>query len=312
MKIEKGSDNHLAEEVYTHSRLPLKLIIPLLILIPIIGFLANFPLNSIISDLVTQNLRNVSTCPISFEKIETSLFFIPKITIKNPSISGICFKMPGQDLKFKDIIITFRGPSFYPPGIKFHAAIIKDKSHLHLYPSISYKRIMVKITDTTIDSTIMDSFMSKKNIIKGQFDIEALLDISNNKMVSADLRIKSNNLVVNGGNYSGFVFDTVNVGNFQLKASKGNSDKLFINELTAGTSSGPINARFEGEILTNNYNFSFSNLNLKGELALSKAILNDSKYSFLSNLIFGNYKSKNGAYQIQIGGTLETPQMMPL
>ncbi len=312
MRTDKESDNHLAEEVYTRSRLPLKAIIPLLALIPIVGFLANFPLSSIITDLVTQNLRNLSTCPITFEKIETSLFFIPKVTIKNPSVSGMCFKMPGQDLKFNDIVITFRGPSFYPPGIKLHAAIIKEKSRLHIYPSISYNRVMVKITDTTIDSNIMNSFMSKKNIMQGQFDIEALLDLSNNKLASADIRVKSNNLVITGGNYNGFVFDTLDMGHFQLKASKGNSEKFFINELTAGSTNSPINAKFDGEILTNDYNFSFSNLNLKGELAFSQAILNDSKYSFLSNLIFGNYKTKNGAYQVQIGGTLEAPLMNPL
>jgi len=312
MKTEKESDNYLSEEVYTRSRLPLKVILPLFMLIPLVGFLLNFPLSSIITDLITQNLRNASSCPITFEKIETSLFFIPTVTIKKPSISGLCFKMPGQDLKLGDVIITFNGPSFYPPGLKFHAAISKEKSRLHFYPSISYNRIIVKITDSSIDSNIMNSFMSKKNVIKGQFDIEALVEMTQMKLTSANIRIKSNNLVIPGSNYNGFVFDTLDVGHFQAKITKTSPEKFLVNEFSLGGATAPINANFSGDILSNEANFSFSNLNLKGELTFSPEILNNSKYTFLSNLIFANYKVKNGAYQVMIGGTLEAPSLLPL
>lgn len=311
MKTEKEPDNHLAEEVYTKSRLPLKVIIPFLVFIPIVGFLANFPLSSILTDVVSKNLRELHTCPITFEKIETSFFFIPKVIIKNPSVSGICFKMPGQDLKFKDIVITFRGPSFYPPGLKFHAAIEKDKSQLHIYPSISYNRAIIKIADTTIDSAILDSFMNDKGFIKGQFTIEALIDMTMQKVTDAQVLVKSKNLVIPGRNIGGFVFDTLDIGPFILKASKGNTEKIFINELIAGSANGPLSAKFDGDIFTNDYNFSFSNLNLKGELNFSSAIKNNEKYGFLS-FLFANYQVKNGAYQIRIGGTLEAPLMTPL
>ena len=311
MKTDKEPDNHLAEEVYTKSRLPLKVIIPFLLFIPVFGFLANFPINSILTDVVSKNLREMQTCPITFEKIETSFFFVPKLIVKNPSISGICFKMPGQDLKFNDIVITFRGPSFYPPGLKFHAAIEKDKSQLHIYPSISYNRAIIKITDTVIDSAILDNFMSDKGYIKGQFSIEALIDMSLQKVTSADIVIKSKNLVIPGRNIGGFVLDSLDIGSFLLKASKGNTEKIFINELVAGSANGPLSASFDGEIFTNDYNFSFSNLNLKGGLSFSSAIKNNEKYGFLS-FLFANYQTKNGAYQIRIGGTLEAPLMTPL
>lgn len=311
MKTDKEPDNNLAEEVYTRSRLPLKVIIPFLVLIPIVGFLANFPLSSILTDVVTKNLKNLNSCPIQFEKIETSFFLIPKVIIKNPSVSGICFKMPGQDLKFNDVVITFRGPSFYPPGLKFHAALEKDKTKLHLYPAISYNRMILKVDNTTIDSDILNNFMKEKNYLKGQFELEALIDFNFQKVTDAQVLVKSKNLLVPGRNIGGFVFDTLDIGYFLLKVSKGTSEKIFINDLVAGSSKGPLSAKFNGEIVANEYNFSFSNLSLKGELAFSKSILADEKYGFLS-FIFGNYKVKDGAYQIQIGGTLEAPLMMPL
>jgi type II secretion system protein N len=292
--------NEISNEVYGNKNIPYIKIVFISITLLIIGFVLNFPVNDIMTKQITKGLQTNSACPIIFDDLKIT-FFLPKVVLKKPIISGRCFKQPGQSLKLNDVKLSFAGPSFSPIGIKFKTQIKSGRTNINLFPTISLGGHLLRIDKTVIDSDLVNKLSGMSNLLRGTFNLTALINSSNESLQSGKLVLKSKNIIVPGQNIKGFDVPELNIGNFLLKANMKNSKTTEIIDFIIGNETSPIIATFKGTIKMNKYNFSFSEIDLIGEVKFSDKFMSD--FSIL-NILLPSKKPIDGFYKMQLKGPL--------
>ncbi|MBL6989349.1 MAG: type II secretion system protein GspN [Bacteriovoracaceae bacterium] len=303
---EKINYNELSEDVYINSKLNFFKLMLLIIFSCTLGFTYNFPMKHTVNNLIIGQLKQLRSCPIRYDKLDMS-FFLPKVTVINPVISGKCFNNPQVSLNLEDIVISPQIPNIYPAGAKFHLNIKKGESVANIYPSLSFSDQTFMIQDTKVDIDSFKEQLTGADFVHGLFDVQAKVITTKKAIKDAQVLLKSKNLRVGPKNISGFDLPELMMGNLLLKATYKRS-AVKVESLIVGNENSPIHAKFDGTIKVNSFNPSFSKLNLLGEIKFSKKFMEE--FSIL-NLFLGPYKAENGYYAVKVGGTIARPAPSP-
>ncbi|HLE12477.1 MAG: type II secretion system protein GspN [Bdellovibrionales bacterium RIFOXYD12_FULL_39_22] len=304
MKSNKQiAENSLDEKIYELDHINKFLITSLVIIIAAIGIIWNFPVQRTIKQVMGRMITSNPGCPIAYQKLGVS-FLLPKIYLEHISLPASCLQMPTPtpiELPYAEI--SFRGPSFYPVGVKFKLHATHEDSFVNIYSSLSLNQTLLKIEDTTITSNTIGKVAALPINLNGTFNITSLLSLKSSTLTEAQFLIKSNNFLIPPQNFNGLAIPALPIGTLSLKG-KYSGNSLDIENIVIGTENSPITANLYGRISINPQAFNQSILDMTGEIKFSESFIND--FAIL-NLFLGGKTAENGFYKIKISGTLANP-----
>ena len=300
MKKKRIQYNELNEEIYTPNYWSKNKLIFTGIIIIILGFLFNFSLEEKINKGLQAALSNNEACPILFDKAELS-YFLPKINIKKPVILGACFGQPNNKLSLNNLKIALSGPSFYPPGIKFHFSIYEDKTNINFFPIISLFSQTIDIEDTVIDSQLFSAMtVENKSPIAGLIKIEGFFKYSSGAIEDGKLLMTSTDLSIPAQNFKGYEMSKMSLKHLSIKTHFTNKTTMQIDHIEVGKSNSPLELKLKGNLLISPVGLGASQLQLSGPLHLTPLILQN--FSFIK--LFLPEGNTSGTYQMRLMGPL--------
>lgn len=310
MKQEKIHASELNPEVYESASYSKLKYFFLGFFIIFVGFILNFPFKQSLEGLMVKALQSNPRCQIGYKNLNFSLFF-PKIHLSGANVPGTCFGQAGKSLSFDTFAINFSGPNFYPPGLKLHVQATKGNSLFHIYPTISFSRSVVKIEDTKVDMDFLSPLLPLPNLLRGSVKIDSLIGLRQQSLRDAQFLIESQDLVINPQTISGFEIPFMKLGQFSFKGDLDAQHILTVHNLIIGDEEAPIVANFSGQIKISPINFSYSNVDLLGEVKFTKKFLEDFP---ILNLMIGSKKPDDrGFYRLKLSGpinNLPSPQFL--
>lgn len=307
MKKQISSASHeLKDDIYLSGKIsPLKLTI-IGVLIFFFGFLINFPIKERLSGILTSTLTQNRNCPIYFDKLKLGFFF-PKIKLLNPSISARCFgNSNGENLNLEKFTVSLGLPAIAPPGIKINAYALEGKSKLKVITAISFGSQKIKIPKSTIEAKLLSKIMGNKLAMKGNIQIESLIQMSDGKPQNGSIKIKSTDLRLPTQNIQNFNLPNLNLGHFLLKGNLTKTGKFLVKDFILGNDKSPIIANITGSIQINQSYINGSTLDLKGKVKFSQSFQKD--FPILNLLIGGKKTDKNGFLNFTIKGPMGKPK----
>ncbi|OUR97002.1 type II secretion system protein GspN [Halobacteriovorax marinus] len=302
----KVQPNELPDEIYSQKKMFFSKVIIGALALFFLAFCFNFPLDNIIKSHVAKALSSNRACPITYDELKFEWFF-PKIIIKKPVVSGICFNNPAASLKLKDLIVKVQSPSFWPLGVKLHAKIKHKFSVLNIYPTIGLTSHAVKIEKSSISHDTLVKVLGSKSLkFTGDIEIESVLKFKGNNIISGDLFVNSQNLNIPPQNLGGFDLPNLPISVIQIKASINAKNLLDIQDIRIGNADAPILAEIDGKIKLNPHNIRNSALDLNGDIKFSPEFLEN--FGILNMLLGGKKPSDKGFYKFNLKGKLSAPR----
>ena len=301
MSSKNALPNQLDDEIYESVKVKGIRVAIAGVFILGVSFLLHFPFQDTLKTLAINALNSQSSCPIQYEKIETSLFF-PKIILTKPVFSGICFRNPRSFLKFEKMQAGLHSPSLSPLGIRLYAEINQGKTKIKAYPVVSFNKVAVKIEETDIDGESLGRINPNLKTIAGLFNIEALLKSEGKFLNSAIILLKSTTFRVLGQKIMNFDIPSMTIGKLFFKANLSKKTNLQIQSLEIGGDAAPLSAKFKGKIKLNQVTPARSKVDLTGEVKFSDEFME--KFPILNIFFGGKKKDEQGYYQMQLSGTL--------
>ncbi len=303
MKINKQTpENILDNKIYELEHIKQYKLLLTTIFLFLLGLLFNFSFKSTLRQMIHHNLVANQQCPMSYQNLDVSLF-LPKISISNLSISGSCLQLPTGNLELPRVEVQFRGPSFYPPGIKLKLQATQENSEINVYASISFSKILLKIEETTITEKTINSLSGRPLAIQGSFDVTSLITLSNMNLEEAQFLIKSKNMLIPPQDFNGLTIPSLPIGVISAKG-RYSSNNINIENVIIGTDSSPITANLYGKINVNRQVLPQSLIDIDGEIKFSESFISD--FAILT-LFLGGKTAENGFYKIKLSGTLANP-----
>lgn len=300
MKRKRIQYNELNEDIYVPTTWTRPKLIAIGTALLFFGFLFNFSLEEKINKLLLSTLSTNEACPIVFDKAEVS-YLLPKIVIKKPVVLGSCFGQVNNRLPLQNITISLSAPSFYPPGIKLHAAIVSGKTNLNLYPVISPFSQIVEFRDSVIDTQLFAA-MTSDNVspVAGILRLDGFLKIESGALSEGKIDITSRNFNLPAQNIKGFELTLLNLKTLNVAIRIIDKSSMLIDQLVLGEPGAPMEMKLKGKMAINPNNFLSSLLQLSGTLHLSNYMLVN--FSFLK--LFLPQENTSGTYQMKINGPL--------
>ncbi len=300
MKRKKISYNEINDEVYYPEEFSKVKIFFLCSLLFFIGFIINVNLSERLNKIVKPLLASNPNCPINFEKLDFE-YILPKIIFKNPVIQGLCFGHPGNAMPLSHLSIAIDGPSFVPPGIKIKIEAIQGKTHLEIFPSISFGSKIIEIRNSTINASDLGAlFADGISPFTGKIDIDGVLHFSVTKITEGAMNIKSKNFVVPEQNIKGFMAPTLNLNHLSIKLRVAKDSNMDIREFKLGTGD-PLGLELKGKIFLNYQSFMNSQVDLDGNLATTPFFLES--FAILK-LMLPEPQNPQGKFKIKLSGEL--------
>ena len=296
-------ENSVVDEIYTVDKKNIGILVLLVFGTLLLAFLFNFPFSGGIKPLIAERINKNRACPITYQSLDIG-YFLPKIILDHPTISGNCFKSPGKNISFDEAYFQITMPSFWPIGLKtkFHAS--SDDATLNIFPRIAFGGHAIQIEDTTIKGSFLNQFSPLPNLLKGDIKVQANLDIKREQIETGNIILKSKNLHIHTQNISGFNLPTIALRNLDV-AGTITKKKVHLKAIRLGDKDSPLQAEFKGSIVLSSQNISFSSLNLQGKFRIDDSILNTIG---LLRIMLNGKKKKDNFYFLQLKGTLARPQ----
>jgi type II secretion system protein N len=292
------------DKIYKLDGISIPKWIVITVIVMFLGFFLNFPISKMITSGVKKSLDSMRTCPISYDKIEVEYFFFPKVILKNPTVSGICFQNPSAALKFKELMIRLWFPSFLPPGIRFHIPIKYEKSEIDIYPTLTFGKLHLNIKDAKIDGKLLEILTGKLKNIHGTIEVNAIANIDKAGPASGELLVKSKDLVIGPQNISGLAVPNLPLRSLLIKAEL-ERPRLTLLDVIIGDDKSPLKANMKGEIKLNMKHVPSSGLDIDGNVFFGQDFL--SSFGILNLFLAGKQTGKDGSYPIKIQGTFMRP-----
>lgn len=263
-----------------------------------------FPVEENLEKLVTSAIKSNRSCPLTYKKMDISLFF-PKIKLKDVNLPPRCLgKRSGAPINLDHVQVTLTVPTLFPPGIKSSVQVKKGRSVINAYPRISVNEQVIRVTRSSLTGEFISSFTNFPKLLKGTIQMEGLFNIAKNKLQSGDFKIDSNNLKIPAQNLSGFDIMTLDLKKLALAGNIKKND-LNLKALKIGSKSSPLQAEFKGKIDLVPTNINFSKMALNGKVKFSS----DLKKSLpILDLFLGGKKKVKGFYPMSLGGTFAAPK----
>lgn len=265
----------------------------------------NFPFKRVITSYVDEALLTNRKCPMTYQDLNLKLF-PPKAIISNINIDGKCFN--GKDgVIFKNLTAGLGLPSFSPfgPTININAKSAGTNLSMDVVPGIS--STLVRLDKSKIDSDLINAIIGQGKILNGFFEGNALVLMSQNKLVDGNILLKSNNLAVKNATVANFQLPGMNIGNLLLKA-KINDKVINLENFIIGrdTPEAPINAQFKGVIRTNPISFQASTYDLDGQFRFGPSFL--AEMSIIDLFLPKEKQDETGYYKVKLQGQISNPK----
>lgn len=275
----------------------------------VISFFSNFTIRESLENLIANNLQKSASCPLLFSGIEVS-FFLPSLKIKNLELDGSCFSNPFSTVELGDVNTFLYGPSFSPFGLKFKTEITKGRTALNIYSSLGFGSSAIRIEESVIDSSILNSILGPKLKLAGTFNIDTVIYLQKFKLNSGNFLIKSNSLIIPNQKVAAFDLPNLAIQNFvfkaHLKQASSQIKNLDIMTLELGSNESPLIAQVKGAIKLNDKYMQGSDLNLRGKVKFSQSFLES--FSILNLFLTGKQADEDGYFPLTISGTLGAPK----
>tara|TARA_B100001971_G_scaffold61895_1_gene56850 strand:+ start:50999 stop:51913 length:915 start_codon:yes stop_codon:yes gene_type:complete len=265
-----------------------------------------FPISDKIDGLVKKSLAANPSCSLSYEDVSFELF-LPKFVITNLNIPAGCMgSRGGNDIFLKTVNLNIRGISFTPFGPHFLIETELYNNPIEAYLTVGFGTIAINLQEAKVKLKELSSIIPMVKL-QGTLTIDALVELSTKGIQDLKAHIYSKDLVFPKQKLPNppLTLPTFNIQDLLIKATM-EGNKVMVQELILGTPESPIRANFKGPINLNQSNISYSQLNLKGELAFSDKFIKD---FMVIDMYMKQFTKKDNFYQIEISGPLMRPSL---
>lgn len=279
----------------------------LFILLLIIGFTINFPVKEKIETTLRTTLANNSKCPIFFDELKYNLI-PPSIDLLEINVPSICSDKTLKDLQVPKLRAGLGGISFSPLGLVSNIDIHLLKSPISAKIILGIGKYAIKIDNNQVNLTELMGLLKKPYRVGGDAELYTKLIFDGQNISEGEIGLKSNNLILPSQNISSFETPNLDLKNLDLAIiiPEGSTDYL-IQRFDIGSQDAPLRVRLNepGIIKANPENFNKSRLDVKLELAPSRALLD--QFLIIESLL-SPYNLKDGFYRIKLGGEVGKPK----
>lgn len=272
----------------------------------IFALFLNFPISEKINGLVKKSLATNPACSLSYEDVSFE-FFLPKFVISDVNIPGGCMGSRGaQDIFLKNVTLNIRGISFTPFGPHFLIETELYNNPIEAYLTVGFGSIAINLQEAKIKLKELSALIPAVKL-KGTLTVDALVELSQKGIVDLKAHIYSKDLVFPSQKIPApaLTLPTFDIKDLLIKATM-EGKKVMVQELIVGNPESPIRANFKGPITLNQSNISYSQLNLKGELAFSEKFVKD---FMVIDMYMKQFTKKDNFYQLELSGPLMRPAL---
>lgn len=296
-------ETDVVDEVYVMDKKTISFIVILTLAALFVATILNFPFSGGIKPIIAKQINKNRACPISYQSLDIG-YFLPKVILDHPTISGRCFKAPGKNISFDEAYFQITMPSFWPIGIKTKLYAKSEDAILNIFPRIALGGHSIQVEDTVLKGSLINNFSPFPNLLKGDIQVQGNFDIQGKQIETGNFRLKSKNLLIPPQNISGFALPAIalRVLDFAGTITK---KKMYVKALRLGDSKSAFQAEFKGDIALSLRNISFSTLNLQGKFRIDDSVLNTIG---LLRIMLNGKKKKDNFYFLQLKGTMARPQ----
>ena len=268
----------------------------------LVSIFMNFSFEKKIDSLIYGALSSNSRCPIGIDSYAVNLFPLPHLEIVNMTIPNRCL---GAGLGATSIPLSkayFRGPSLFPLGVSFKIETEFNKNPINLYTTAGFGHYVFELKENKLSLDKLSPFIPKITLA-GEVLADIHVEIEDSNLTVLNVKLQSDSFVFPSQEIESFLIKRMNIKNLFLTAvTEGN--KVKITQLIVGNEDSPIRADFKGSVNLNNRNMRASTLDLKGELAFSKEMLDE---MFLIKNYMNQFDQKDNFYQLKVQGPLTRP-----
>ena len=293
----------------------------------ILTVLSYIPLKKYMDALIYSKLVFGPGCQVKVKNYHFE-WFAPKLVLEKTKIPGTCF---GETLPSGLLLDTtkvyFRGLSFSPFGLSARIDTNIFQSEIETYIIAGFNGLSVILESESKDG----KFISETNKIKisslnkllPSLEVKGDLYLSNilvsmgyiGELSKVVVNIASKNLQLPaqqveipspmGGGTLPLGIPDMPINSFLLQATSDDGKNIEISDFIVGDDNSPIRAQFSGQLALELRQIMLSQLNISGELGFSDEFLENFAIiqAFLSS-----FDKKDNFYQIQVKGTLGSPQ----
>ncbi len=293
------------ETINYRSRVKIYLFPFLFISVFTLAFINFYPIGDQLKELMRKNLKGTA-CNPDFDTIGLE-WLLPKIVVTDLLIPSSCLGRSGAPLKLSFVKINFNFINFSPFGIPFRIDTDLNGQPLSIYYVQGFNKRLIRLKDQALVLPRLQPLLGGSFKLSGNLtvDLSALLG-AKNELQEFSFKARSRDFQIPPQNLQGFTFPSMKVNDLYVEAASSGPRKIVVEKMILGDTNAPMRANFKGRIEVQPGNFTFSPLDLTGEVAFSEKF----KQSVPVDMIFGTYTQKDGFYQIRLGGTVGQP--MPL
>lgn len=265
-----------------------------------LAFMLYFPFMLKFESVLRAALLSSPSCAISYEKIDYSLFLLPKAVIKNVSIPGSCLGSKNS-LPIDEIALNFRLFALDPFGLHFNIDIKALDTNLDGNLTYGLFGHALNINRNSLAFEKLSPYMPSLPKIKGDIELNLSTKFTNEDIKDLKLNINSKNIKLPPQKVSIIDLPLLDIKNLFILLKSQKNGTIKVEKLILGDVDSPIRANFTGTIKPNMRAIGYSDTNLKGELAFSDSFIKE--FSIIKGLM-SPYTQKDGFYQIGLSGPL--------
>lgn len=291
------------EEIQYKTKIKAFLIPVILLFIFIAGFLNFYPISDKIKAVLTTELRKRG-CNLDFNELHIE-WLLPKVVATDVTIPAACFESTGEPIKLNHLTLNYHLINLSPLGLPFKLDTDLAGQPITLYFVQGFGKQMIRMKDQTITLSKLEPLLGNEFKIGGTVKVDLNLQLQDNLISSLELKAASRDFEIPSQNIQGFTLPSLRINEFFLNAISEGHPRINIEQLVLGDPDAPIRASFKGRINLEEKAIGMSALDLTGEVAFSESL----KQGFpLIDMMFQSFPSKDGFYQIRLGGTLNSPK----
>ena len=244
-------------------------------------------------------------CHISFQE-KSFKWFLPRVEINKIKIDQGCSPSLKKSLKIPKLDLYIRGLAFSPFGLHFKVETEVYNNPISVYTTFGFNQIALRISDNQIKLQNLQELIPMVRL-SGDVKLDALLTLEDMQIDTLLVNARSNNLRIPAQNIMMLNVESMNLGNLKLILDNTTSKKkITVKDFVVGKTGAAVEMNFKGDIQLNQRNPRFSGLNLGGEIKISEDM--QKKYALIK-MYLDSYDKKDDYYQIQVNGTLASPQL---
>ncbi|MGE3610067.1 MAG: type II secretion system protein GspN [Bacteriovoracaceae bacterium] len=294
---------HSLEEINYRPKIKIFLIPFLVLFVFVSGFINFYPIGDKIKTILTTQLGK-SGCNLNFDQLRIE-WLLPKVIVTDVTIPATCFESQGEAIKLNHLTLNFHLINFSPLGLPFRIDTDLAGQPISIYFVQGFGQQMIRMKDQSISLSKLEPLMGANFKFSGTLKMDLNLQLESKLIKSLDLKAASQDFQIPSQSVQGFTLPSLRINKFLLNASSEGHPRVNINQLFLGDPDSPIRANFKGRVNIQEKAIGMSALDLAGEVAFSESLIE----SFpLIDMLFQSFPSKDGFYQIRLGGTLNSPK----